>query len=103
LAHFPTRSSPGRPLCALRYSDQHPSFRQESPTGSGQFRAARQAAKKRRSQLLLKRADLQAKRRLAYSYSLGCPREIQFFGDRQEIPDVTQFHTVIAKSYRSGQ
>jgi hypothetical protein len=59
------------------------------------------AVKERLSELALQAPDLSADCRLGGQYSSGRPRELAFFGDRHEVPELAQIHNeAVSSVYR---
>src|SRR5262245_37608921 len=61
---------------------------EEGTAGFGQFDAARLTTKQLHIELALHRLDLPAQRRLLDVESFRCPRNVTFFSDRDEVPEV---------------
>jgi hypothetical protein len=64
----------------------------EKSTSSRQADAAPSTMEERHAKFVLKVADLPAQRWLCQAQPPGRAREIFFFRDRNEVPEVTQFH-----------
>jgi hypothetical protein len=65
---------------------------EEGAAGRGQLDSARFAVEEARVQLGLKRANLLRQRRLLDAKSLGRAGDVAFFGNRDEIAEVTKLH-----------
>ncbi len=72
------------------FQEQAPGLAELDPT-IGAFEQAR-------PHLLLQRLDLLAQGRLGDAQHLGCTAKMQFFGDSDEVAQVTQFHEGLIKS-----
>ena len=66
----------------------------------GQLHAPLGAIKQSHSEFVLELADLLAQRRLRYMQALGGAAEMQFFRDRDEIAQVSQFHMLCISTYQ---
>jgi hypothetical protein len=64
----------------------------ERPAGVGELDPITGAIEQGHANLGLQRLDLLCKGRLGHIEALGRAGEIQFLGDRQEVPQVTQLH-----------
>ncbi len=89
-------------MCALRLDDRTlgsaqdlPRLRQENATRLGQLHVPARPVQQRHIHLLLELADLQAQRRLGDVQALGRPREVEFLGDGDEVPEVAKVHRYI--------
>src|SRR6476659_6442888 len=65
---------------------------EENPPRFGQFDPARLAAKQLHIELGFDRLDPLAKRRLLHAEPLRGPRDVPFFGDGDEVPEMSQLH-----------
>ncbi|MDT4875176.1 hypothetical protein FQZ97_1105250 [compost metagenome] len=76
--------------------DQYPSrFFKEQPSGLAQFDPTIGTLEQPRANLLLQRLDLLAQGRLGDAQGQRGTAEMQFFGDGDEVTQVTQFHGAI--------
>jgi hypothetical protein len=83
--------------CALRGGDggvglgeRAPGAGQKRAAGIGQLDLAATSDEQAGTDLLFELADRDAERRLRHPQPLGRPAEVEFFGDGDEIPQVTQ-------------
>jgi hypothetical protein len=66
----------------------------EAPASFGQFDAAREAAKQLNAEFTFERSDLMAERRLLDAEALGSAGDVPFFGNRNEVTEVAEFHAI---------
>jgi hypothetical protein len=86
----------GRPACrfngvvkTLKYC---PSIDEERAASVGQLHAARLAAKQLHVKFPFDRLDQSTERWLLDVEPLRCPRNMTFFSDSDEVPEMSQFH-----------
>jgi hypothetical protein len=72
-------------------------FRQKHFAGVRQLDPTWHPPEKGRTQFFFQRSYLLAKRRLSNANLFGGASKIHFFGDRQKISNVTQFHIHLLK------
>ena len=76
------------------------SFFYDQPSSVGQSHAPLGAIEQSHSEFILELADLLAQGRLRDMQALGGAAEVEFFGDRDEIAQVSQFHMQYISSYQ---
>jgi hypothetical protein len=69
-----------------------PSFVEEGTASIGQLNAARPAAKQLHVKFPFDRLDQSTERWLLDAEPLRCPRNMTFFSDSDEVPEMSQFH-----------
>src|SRR6266540_1931573 len=77
---------------ALRLGQRQPRFDEEGPTGVRQRDSAIRPMEETDAELALEVADLLTERRLRDVQALRGSTEMQLFGDRHEVPEVTKLH-----------
>src|SRR5208282_6923761 len=81
---------------------------EKAPAGRGQFDFMTVSLEQLNSDIFLQQANLRAERWLGQMKKFGCTPEIEFFGNSDEVPRVTEFHrkrrqSAIAIAYRSDR
>jgi len=79
---------------------------EKAPAGRGQFDFMAVSLKELNSNIFFQQANLRAERRLGQMKTFGGTPEIEFFGNSDEVPRMTEFHreeTAIAITYRSDR
>src|SRR3954451_9931147 len=69
-----------------------PGLLEQRPSGDGEHDAARRAVEQPHAELLLELADLLADRGLGDVEAIRRTAEVQLLRDRDEVPQVTEFH-----------
>jgi hypothetical protein len=65
---------------------------EKAPAGRGQLDFMTVSLEQLNSDIFFQQANLRAERRLGQMKKFGCTPEIEFFGNRDEVPRVTEFH-----------
>jgi len=65
---------------------------EKAPAGRGQFDFMTVSLEQLNSDIFFQQANLRAERRLGQMKKFGCTPEIEFFGNSDEVPRVTEFH-----------
>src|SRR5262245_26621210 len=86
------RRTPCRFECVIELRERCAGVFEERAPGVGQLDAAPFAAEELNVKLAFTRLDPLAERRLLHAKPLGGPRNVPFFGNRNEIPEVLEFH-----------
>src|SRR6185295_869179 len=89
---LPLRRALCRALGPFGLRKRQASLGQERLSGGGELRPARDAVEQRSPDLTLEIANLPAQRWLRDAQSRGGPPEMELFGDRHEVAQVTQLH-----------
>jgi hypothetical protein len=79
---------------------------EKAAAGSGQSDFVTVSLEQLNSDIFFQEANLRTERRLGQMKTFGCPPEIEFFGNSNEVPRVTEFHrkaTAIAITYHSDR
>jgi hypothetical protein len=102
VAEFPT-SCPFRHLRGpLHLGEGLAHLVEEEATGAGQPHVVRGAVEQPSPQLAFEPADLLAERRLCDVLALGRPPKVQLLGERDEIPQLTEFHPTASRPLPPG-
>jgi len=78
----------------------------KAAAGSGQSDFMTVSLEQLNSDIFFQEANLRTERRLGQMKTFGCTPEIEFFGNSDEVPRVTEFHrkaTAIAITYHSDR